>query len=205
MIPRRERVVPVSLLAALLAATGCSVADRADSPRTGAYCADGDFAWRYERAWRLVVLDDLTAVPAGGTLRTEAKPFAPWKVKVTGDRRGLPSSTVLAGLAQETGASLAADGTWSSENARKMSATFPDAAQALYYRGVRAVRASYTFTCRSDASRDTSGHVLTWETASATTGLVNCLAEPESNADSVLARQVLTRCPRDSPARGGVA
>ncbi|MGW2263718.1 hypothetical protein [Streptomyces koyangensis] len=180
------------------------MAARTDFPRKSAYCAEGDYAWRYERAWRLVILDDLTAVPAGGTLRTEAKPFAPWTVKVTGDRRGLPSSTVLAALEQETRASLAADGTRSSENARKMSATFPDAAQALYYRGVRAVRASYTFTCRSDASRNTSGHVLTWETASATTGLVNCLAEPEGNADSVLARQVLTRCPSGSPARGRV-
>ncbi|WP_435297569.1 hypothetical protein [Streptomyces sp. YPW6] len=147
-----------------------------------------------------MVLDDPVDVKPGSRLEVESKLHEPKESQATDSSGSLSQRVVFRSLSQHLGKELAKPGASTSDEKREMSADFKEKAQAVYYRGVKTVSATYTYTCSETVK--SSGKVFTWEIGSSTTGLVDCLAEPEGNSQSRLARMAISeRCPHDAPAR----
>lgn len=199
---RRPRTFWISAATGVaIAVSGCT--SNGDSNRSAASsesCGADQFSWTTSKDWRLVVLDDPVNVKPGGRLEVESKLHEPRKSQATDSSGSLSQRAAFKSLSQHLGKELARPNTSTSGEKREMSATFDKKAQAVYYRGVKAVSATYTYNC--PGTTRSSGTVFTWEIGSSTTGLVDCLAEPEENSQSRLARMAISeRCPEGVPAR----
>lgn len=199
---RTKQLAYGAIFASVTLIAGCSSGENQEHQAGPAICRDGRFDWKTSEKWTLVVLDDLETIEAGGTLHAEAKPYRPRTARVEGVSSQVPKNHVVESLAEHLQKNLAAVGERTSDQARSMSADFPEKGQAVYYRGVLSIEAEYKFTCPTDRASEFSGTVSTWDTDSPTTGLIDCLAGPDENANSDLAQAVITkRCPKESPVR----
>ncbi|MEV7915600.1 hypothetical protein [Streptomyces griseus] len=187
---------------AVLAISGCTpTGDTKDSASDSASCKDGKFSWTVSKDWRLVVLDDPVHVTAGGLFKAKSIPHEPRTALATGASDALSQRAIFKSLSRQLGKELAEPHLSTSSEKREMSATFEDEGQAVYYRGVKEVDATYTYACPRTSTK-ASGTVFTWEVDSSTTGLIDCLVDPKENSQSQLARMAISkRCPAGVPAR----
>lgn len=182
-------------------ASGCTAKNEGDAADGMRNCLKSGFDWSISQEWRLIVLDPLVSVSARSRFKSTATPFQPRRVEVTGETEDIRESDILAALSKKVGKNLAGVGISTTSEARAMEATFPEAAQAVYYRGVKAIEGTYTLDCPQYEVNNLRGRFFTWDVESPTTGLVDCLADSSENSQSALAKKAtVARCPAGSPA-----
>ncbi|MFJ8748351.1 hypothetical protein ACIREO_03250 [Streptomyces sp. NPDC102441] len=153
----------------------------------------------------MTVLDAPVTVKSGHTFEAKSLPYQPRVAAATSSHESLPHKYILQSLSDQIGKELAKLDVSTTIEKRVMSAKFPEAGQAVYYRGVKEIAGSYSFNCPTKKA-EISGTFFSWEVASSTTGLVDCLVDPSKNSDSKLARMAISkRCPAGSPARAVLA
>ncbi|MFH8608020.1 hypothetical protein ACH4D5_11075 [Streptomyces sp. NPDC018029] len=194
---------------AVLATLATSCAPAGSTESSAETCDIKKFEWDITKKWRLVVLDEPLPVRPNVRFEMRAEPYEPVVAELTGANKAVSESDISTALLEEARkdlpgiGGLAKRGSKTTAEARKMSAKFNNRAQVVYYRGLRTIEASYHVSCVGNNSLDSRGHVFTWDTHSPTTGLIDCLASPKDNANSVLAKSaVRKRCPKNSPATG---
>ncbi|MFF3640090.1 hypothetical protein [Streptomyces sp. NPDC002564] len=196
--------VSISILVAT--ATSCSTQSQTAHEEIGS-CKEGRFSWQVNTRWRLTVLDDLENLGPGKRHTFHPLTYRPRVSKVTGSTAHLSKSDISHSLLKKVQAGnssvnhLIDAGTSTASEARSLAIEPGNKMQAVYYRGILSVDAKYAFRCLSNPEKDTNGQVFTWDRDSPTTGLVNCLARPEDNSRSPLAKSAIRqRCPTGSPA-----
>ncbi|MET7553524.1 hypothetical protein ACFU9O_13060 [Streptomyces albidoflavus] len=149
----------------------------------------------------MTVLDEPQKVAPGEKFTAKSEAFNPRSAEIKQTRGKINATIALRDLERELDTEVARPGKKTSSERRVMSATFETTAQAVYYRGVKAVTASYSYKCNPNEPERT-GEVYTWDITSPTTGLADCLSNPSGNSDSELARLAISRnCPAGTAAR----
>ncbi|MEU3433664.1 hypothetical protein [Streptomyces sp. NPDC006863] len=199
---RAARIYPATILATIMAVSGCATSGKPDEEHEKtAICKGAEFEWNVLTRWRLTVLDKAKIVEPGSKMVADSTPFKPRTAKATPAKGKLTQKTVFANLEKHLGKTLATPGTSTTSEKRIMGARFPKRGQGVYFRGVKQVSGTYTFTCLNK-TKQTKGSVFTWETQSSTTGLADCMLGSAGNSTSELSRMAIARrCPEGTPAR----
>ena len=192
-----RRFLAFGVAASAMLVSGCT---QFEEPNL-AMCGNAQISWTVSKAWRLVVLDDAVDVRPGNEFVAKSKPYNTRIAIAVTSAEALSQRTIFEGLSRHLKKELADPNRSTASEAREMSASLRDGGKVVYYRGVKGIDAAFTYTCPG-ASEKISGTVFTWEVKSSTTGLVDCLAKPEENSRSQLARMAISRrCLEGSPAR----
>ncbi|WP_143660032.1 hypothetical protein [Streptomyces sp. WZ.A104] len=199
---RIARTYPVAIFATIMAMSGCITSSEPQNKHTTtATCRGGEFEWDISTSWRLTVLDEAKIVEAGSEMVADSIPFKTRKSEARSTQGTLSSEIVFEELEKHLKKKVAEPGTSTASEKRVMGAHFPERGQGVYFRGVKQISGTYTFTCPHKA-KENKGTVFTWETKSSTTGLADCLLGPDGNSKSELSKMAITsRCPKGTPAR----
>lgn len=199
-----RRLAHLLLTCATLAAiSACStdLAPSRESQEKTLTCPNGRYAWDIKNKWELTVLDKPQKVTAGKKFTAKSTIFNPRSAKISQTDGTVDPADAMKNLERTLKLELASPGRNTESERRVMSASFEAPAQAVYYRGVKAITASYSYTCASGKPLR-RGEIYTWDLKSPTTGLADCLAQPSENSNSELAKSAIRRqCPTGSPAR----